>query len=520
MKGWHKHGVTTEARWPYRARGKKGIDRELTEERARDALRRPIGTYYRIIDSDVSHLQSGVVEGDAVLVSAWIHSGWREENLLSRKGGLKRIRPQTGKIGLHAFAIIGYMPEGFIIQNSWGTGWGSRGCALLSYEDWFENRQDAWVARPGPETRDSGGAPKIFVVGFAGGGAETRAETSASGLDLDPRVLPYLVNTGDRGELSSAGRLATKKEELPQMARQVLTTPVLSDGFRHVILYAHGGLNSETFSAKTAARLWSFCKQRNVGAYFFIWESGVSESVLGWLKSDDDASGPVRFSLGDAWENIKRGAGKIVRSAQRLMGEKLAPVVREMFWDEMKGRAQGASASQGGGALFATELFRVLAGTPGDRYKIHLVGHSAGSIYLGFLYQEVLKGLFSDHSNVTLASIQFMAPAVTIERTKEAFFTDTGCAVSRDKFLVYMLKPRNEENDNIKIYPSSLLTYVKDHLEDRNRRVPLLGIRTDFDAGVDFAWPIQATSSVRHGDFDDEGREVDEIIDGIARRKF
>jgi hypothetical protein len=140
------------------------------------------------------------------------------------------------------------------------------------------------------------------------------------------------------------------------------------------------------------------------------------------------------------------------------MGEKLAPVVREMFWDEMKGRAQGASASQGGGALFATELFRVLAGTPGDRYKIHLVGHSAGSIYLGFLYQEVLKGLFSDHSNVTLASIQFMAPAVTIERTKEAFFTDTGCAVSRDKFLVYMLKPRNEENDNIKIYPSSLLT--------------------------------------------------------------
>jgi hypothetical protein len=61
---------------------------------------------------------------------------------------------------------------------------------------------------------------------------------------------------------------------------------------------------------------------------------------------------------------------------------------------------------------------------------------------------------------------------------------------------------------------------VKDHLEDRNRHVPLLGIRTDFDAGVDFAWPIQATSLVRHGDFDDEGREVDEIIDGIARRKF
>ena len=38
-----------------------------------------------------------------------------------------------------------------MIQNSWGKGWGSGGYAVLAYEDWFENRQDAWVARPGPE---------------------------------------------------------------------------------------------------------------------------------------------------------------------------------------------------------------------------------------------------------------------------------------------------------------------------------------------------------------------------------
>ncbi|MGH7410641.1 MAG: C1 family peptidase, partial [Candidatus Methylomirabilis sp.] len=79
MKGWHKHGVTTDQLWPYRVRrkGKRVADREFTLERAQDAMRRPLGAYYRITDSDVSHLQAALMEADAVLVSAWIHSGWQ-----------------------------------------------------------------------------------------------------------------------------------------------------------------------------------------------------------------------------------------------------------------------------------------------------------------------------------------------------------------------------------------------------------------------------------------------------------
>src|ERR1041385_1548459 len=296
MKGWHQHGVTTAKVWPYtiRRNGKQISDREFNPDRARDALKRPIAAYFRIIDSDVGHLQAAIVEGGSVLASGWVHSGWRNENLKSgRRGELKQVVPRTGTLGLHAFAIVGYTPRGFIIQNSWGRKWGTGGFAILAYDDWFESRQDAWVARPGPETRASEGTPKIFVVGFAGGESATRVGTAASGLDIDPQVLPYLINTGDRGELSSGGLLATKKEELPSMARNVLTAPVLADKFRHIVLYAHGGLNSEEYSATTANRLWSFANQRNLRPYFFIWESGVDESFLGWLKSDDDASGPT-----------------------------------------------------------------------------------------------------------------------------------------------------------------------------------------------------------------------------------
>lgn len=519
MKGWHKHGVTTDRLWPLRVRhrGKWIADREFTPKRAQDALRRPLGAYFRILDSDVSHLQSALVEGDAVLASAWVHSGWQHEKLQESRRGVVRVPRKAGNTGLHAFAVVGYTQEGFIIQNSWGSGWGSGGYALLGYDDWFENRQDAWVARIGPETRDSKGEPKVFVVGFGGATGETRAGTAASGLDIDPQVLPYLINTADRGELSAGGRLGTREAELPAMAQQVLTAPALADGFRHVILYAHGGLVSEGAAAATASRLWSFCNERKLRAYFFIWESGVTESVLGWLRSDDDAAGPAGFSWQDAWESIKKGAGALIREAQRTLGAGLAPIVREQFWGEMKGRARGASTPRGGAALFTNRLFEEMLRTPDDKYRIHLVGHSAGSIYLGWLYQKALRQLLLPARNVELASIQFMAPAITLAQAREAFSVDGAWAVPRERFGIHMLKEKDEDNDSIQIYPSSLLTYVADHLEHPSGRVPLLGIRRDFDAaGVDFAKPVQAIVSAKHEEFDEPGHEVEQIVSQIA----
>ena len=120
MKGWHKHGVASIEMWPFvtKRNGKTIPDRAFTPERAADALRRPLGAYYRITDSDVFHMQAAIVEGDAVLASAWVHPGWKNENLISKgNNGLKRIPAYSGNMGLHAFAIVGYTPDGFIIQN-------------------------------------------------------------------------------------------------------------------------------------------------------------------------------------------------------------------------------------------------------------------------------------------------------------------------------------------------------------------------------------------------------------------
>lgn len=530
MKGWHHHGVASEKVWSSKGKlAKSGLwvtDRSFTVARAEEAKRRPIGAYYRLIDSDVGNVQAALVEGDAVLASAWVHDGWDQENVkMRRRIAYPTIRFQARSKGLHAFAMVGYTADGFIIQNSWGRSWGKNGLALLHYEDWMEHRQDAWVSRPGPETRDSKGRPAVFVAGFAGSsiplGKDTQVRSSGDGLELsDPEVLSHLINTGDRGALSTGGSLTTCPAQLPGMAQRALAAPKLNDGYHHVMLYAHGGLNSETYAITVANRIWGIAKSQGICPYLFIWESSWDESLMGYLRSEDDQAGPAGFRFGDAWSKFKESLGKVVREGQEWMGEQLAPAVRTAFWNEMKGRCEGATKTNGGVKLFLDQLFKAMQTTPGERYKIHLVGHSAGSILHGFLYENVLRDRLPDMPNVSLASIQFLAPAISIARAKQAFGSGNSKAVPESNFLVHTLAPKDEASDSIVLYPSSLLTYVADHLEG-STRVPVLGIRDDFESGgVTFATGRYATASHRHGEFDDKGHEIEDVIQAIGDARY
>jgi hypothetical protein len=531
MKGWHKHGVCSEKKWPINGKGPG----RLTSSRRADAMTRPLGAYYRILDSDVGHLQAAIVEGDAVLASAWVHSGWAHRELEPARDHdalrLRRIPFRTDIRGLHAFALVGYGPEGFIVQNSWGTKWGSGGLAVLTYEDWFEHRQDAWVARPGPTTLDPDGKPRLYLVDFAGGTSDVEADMAGTsgveGLKLNRDVLPYLINTGDRGELSSDGRLETPTKDLPAMADRVRMTPV-NHGYREVVLYAHGGLVSEVSAAETSSRLWSLCRSHNLTAYFFLWETGWLESLLGMLRSSDDAAGPP--TTVDVDRILRRRKGlfhRIMEDAFRAFGRKIAPIA-SAAWDEMKSRAEGAARSPrgerpgGGAALFTNELFDAMHRDPGAvPFRIHLFGHSAGSIYLAHLYQKRLRNLLSkSDGKVELGTIQFFAPALTIESARDAFFAEPeGERVDPSRFIVYTLKDAEEKGDWIAIYPGSILTYVANHLEHRKRRVPLLGIRKDFvKARERLGSPVlkDATLSTRHGDFDNPRHEIEAALKDLA----
>ena len=276
------------AHWP-----NASTDREWTALRATDARARPLGAYYRIADNDPIHVQAAIAEADSVFLTVLIHGGWRNNELLraGAEGRLKRIPNIGAGRNLHAVAIVGYTSNGFIVQNSWGSAWGSAGFALLSYEDWSENRQDAWVARPGPRTNDFKGRPRIYAADFGGPTEQTtQAETAVVGLDVPAALLDFIVTTGRNGRLNGSHRLKSRRAQLANKARHVLRQRVVK-GYRHVVLHAYGRCDVEAEGLAIASRLFQASREREQATYSFVWETGSLAPILSLLRSPEWTNG-------------------------------------------------------------------------------------------------------------------------------------------------------------------------------------------------------------------------------------
>ena len=207
----------------------------------------PLGAYYRVNVQRIDDMQSAVSELNAIAVSAAIHEGWRTPREYAKDGG-KEISiidrsGSTAALGGHAFLIAGYNDVGFLIQNSWGTGWGHNGYATLPYEDWLDNAYDAWVARPGvPQTRFV--RPRKWTVPRRDRPRLPRsARTSA-------RLPKYVVDVARRSACRPAARRsrarARSRTSWPRWAADHDDWVKDSgDQTRHVVLYAHGGLVGE-----------------------------------------------------------------------------------------------------------------------------------------------------------------------------------------------------------------------------------------------------------------------------------
>lgn len=134
----------------------------LTHERAKAARGISLGRYLAV-EPDLATMQCAVQEYGAVAVSARLHGGWRKPVKVKVPRGSREIRFDPDHPGpvrrgdggrAHAFAVVGYDSEGFILRNSWGPGWsewdGRPGHARWTYADWSETVLDAWVIRAAP----------------------------------------------------------------------------------------------------------------------------------------------------------------------------------------------------------------------------------------------------------------------------------------------------------------------------------------------------------------------------------
>ena len=554
LKGWFYHGVLPEEDWPEGAAVEVDLDPVLAEK----AMRRPLGAFYRVNPFRLDDMQSAINELYGIAASSVIHEGWQEPRPVDKSGRRMMVierRPGAPLLGGHAYALVGYNEVGFLVQNSWGKDWGRNGCATLPYDDWLQSAYDAWVARPGVHSVVSS-RERIKLVQDTAGGL-----SAGPGPDL-VRLQRHVVNLGNQGLLSTSGRFRSSPSQVDLVfsrmqeyherwqAAEPSPTP------RRVVLYAHGGLNSEGTGLSIAQKHLNWWLNNHVYPVTFAWQTGAVESLLDHLGDavrDKLPFGGIGIDLVEQFDRLVEG---IARSRARWM------------WDEMKENARAASRSTSRtiawpddgrppaaplatvpGATLAVDRLATYVGTvPRRAVEVHLVGHSAGSIFLATMLQRLVD------ARVPVTSVSFLAPAISVDAFAAEVLPHLS-GRSAPRFVSFGLSDRRELDDvcavgGRAIYQKSLLYLVSRALErpgnpQRSRRgwpsdvaeVPLVGMERFQDAPVpggttlgkalarsrdaELVWaptgqpPGSRTDADSHGDLDDDAPTMTSVLTRI-----
>lgn len=484
ISGWSNMGVCEEQYWPYRLGSNKG---DLSIEAAKNARENTIGAYYRL-QPIISHFHTALNETGVIAASAKVHNGWFKPV----NGIIEHNKDQAGG---HAFIIVGYNDKGFWIQNSWGKKWGDNGIALWTYEDWIENIMDAWVFRLALPT------PQIFGL-KAGSSRLASSQSNKIEQSAVPRaeIAGHFIHIDD-GRYMENGRYWSTPDDVEQTA-QLLAN---STKYKHILIYAHGGLNSPKDSARRIAAMKNTYKSNGIYPFHIMYDTGIIEELKDLIARKE----------GDASE---RTAGFTDWTDRFIEGLVRRPGT--LLWEEMKQDANDAFAKEGAGTD-ALERFVKHINQSKRKVKYHLVGHSTGAIVIAHLLQ-TLSG-----RGVSFASCSLLAPACSVDLYHQAYLPvlQKKTKLSLGDMVVYNLKNQLEEDDNVgKIYRKSLLYLVSNAFEREDAK-PLLGMEKfvkevkTVGATPQFIYSNgtegQRTRSSSHGGFDNDHYTMNHILKRI-----
>jgi hypothetical protein len=491
LKGWFNHGVIPEDRWPL-------LDMDpvpdLDDEELLALGRQwPLGTFYRVNPFRLDDLQSAITELNAICASAVVHDGWVEPQIMRRNSEALHViarRVNAKQLGGHAFALVGYNEVGFLVQNSWGPDWGKGGFATLPYEDWLDSAYDAWVTRPGvPKTPFASGRTRTA----AGTGGEL---VTAPAPDLK-RLANYVVNLGNQGLLSTSGSFVSTPAQIDRAFGHMERWHdqwLARDGAprqRHMLLYAHGGLNAEDQGLRSAQRNVNWWLNNRVYPLFFAWQSGPAETLMNQLADKVKVRFP--FGLGfDFMEAFDRAVELAARQSFRWMWEEMkenaraasGPIgnQRDVVWPPTPA-AQAAMARMPGASLTVLRLAEYVRQHQDEQVLVHLVGHSAGAIFHAALLQRLVE------AGVPVASMALLAPALRVDDFEAQVLPHLGPNGAVRHFAVFNLSNQRELDDacgasGVDVYHKSLLYLVSRALEARpsgQSEAPQLGMERFFD---------------------------------------
>lgn len=513
IKGWYKHGVCSDKLWSEEKMPTAPVKR-AEDDWWLDAVRRPLGAYYRVDPRSVTDMQIALNELGVIYASAGTHSGWDEGADAKAKSGIWTIPAQKIAPDGHAFAIVGYTRTGFIVHNSWGTDWGTNGRAVLTYEDWVDHAMDCWVAQLGVPTEQHMeiAASRTLRVNKAG-----VVQVASDRLLRNREITPFIIDMENNGKLSNTGSFRTQESDVQALVTQYLGAARKEWGLGagdpvDVAIYAHGGLTSETDAAKTAGQWIPALYSNRIFPIFLMWETDLWSTLQDRTK--DLLSGEPR-AAGGMVDRVKGWWN------ERL--EKLLAVPGTAIWGEMKQNADAISSeAKSGGTILYEACMNSPYFTDMTKVRLHLIGHSAGAI----LHSHIIDRLGGQGWN--FESVNFMAPAVRLD-TFEAAALPAIRSGKVKKFNQFQLSDAFEQVDPtckpILGYSRSLLYLVSQSFE-KGKVTPILGMEKYFekikDEGLANVNVVTApggdSQSTTHGGFDDDEKTMNKVISLILEK--
>lgn len=335
LKAFYHHGVCLDAHWPY-VDGEAGCGiHDLSPERLREARKLALGAYFRV-QPVLNDFHAAINEVGALYAAAAIHEGWFSD-AVSSAGGC--IEPGTTYQGGHAFAIVGYDQEGFLVLNSWGEDWGGfggiKGLGHWRYEDWALSILDAWVVHLAVPTPDA----FEYSLGLQGIHAGMDTLVSASSTPRS-QILGHYLHLDD-GDHVSGGPYSSSHAMLE--ATVGLLEGQAQAGLRkydHVLLWFAGSNEGTRDAVADIARLKPVWMGQRVYPITVLWCSDFVESVVDVLHAVFTASlqqvgrpgpdldrviearvhGPGRAFLRDVKRSSARAAAGPLRAAMASLG--------------------------------------------------------------------------------------------------------------------------------------------------------------------------------------------------------
>jgi len=495
IKGWKNMGVCSDEIWPYDT-SNHGT---LTIIRVRDAQATILGAYYRL-RANLNDYHTALNEVGGIYVSATVHNGW---NNPQKKSGDKFaiINHSAELTGGHAFAIVGYNELGFIVQNSWGNNWGTEGHAIWTYEDWYANISDGWVFRLAVSTPD--------VFGLTTRSAYTDRSEFGGKAPKRIDIAGHFAHFDD-GSLKDKGDYWSTLDDI-QLTIDRVRESAQEGNIKHLLIYAHGGLNSPKASAARIKAMKDGFKRNGIYPFHIMYDTGLGEELTDIVKRAFKRS----EGLLDKWKDkLQDTSDKIVEDAVRGLGTAL--------WEEMKrGAAAPFKKPSSDGVKLINGFLRALADTD---VGIHLAGHSTGGILIGHLLE-----CLNSANPMRFDSCSLLAPACTVNFYNKHYaplLTNQQSTSSTIASLdLYNLNDELEKDDNVAwVYRKSLLYLVSRAfertgkksllgMENYSKRLKAKGLKQLISKGSG-----KVTQSTSHGGFDNDEYTMNSVLKKILKQ--